>query len=87
MEKPLWEQQSFPEKLFRLSGLICIVGWGLSVIYIASHVGPLEAPPVRTPKSCRVHPQQLRSHENRHALHPPPRCRRMNSSGVTDCGL
>jgi len=48
VEKPLWEQQSFPEKLFRLSGLICIVGWGLSVIYIASHVGPLEAPPVRT---------------------------------------
>jgi len=48
VEKPLWEQQSFPEKLFRLSGLICIVGWGLSMIYFASHVGPLEEPPVRT---------------------------------------
>jgi len=48
VEKPLWEQQSFPEKLFRLSGLVCIVGWGLSVIYIASHIGPPEEPPTRT---------------------------------------
>ncbi len=48
MEKPLWEQQSFPEKLFRLIVLLCIVGWGISVIYIASHIGPLEEPPTRT---------------------------------------
>ena len=48
MEKPLWEQQSFPEKLFRLIVLLCIVGWGLSVIYVASHIGPLEAPTTRT---------------------------------------
>ena len=48
MEKPLWEQQSFPEKLFRFIVLLCIVGWGLSVIYIVSHVGPLEEPPART---------------------------------------
>ncbi len=47
MEKPLWEQQSFPEKLFRLSVLLCIVGWGLSAIYFASHVGPAEVPSVR----------------------------------------
>jgi len=48
VEQPLWEQQSFPEKLFRLIVLVCIVGWGLSLIYIASHVGPLEEPPTRT---------------------------------------
>lgn len=47
MEKPLWEQQSFPEKLFRLIVLVCIVGWGISIIYVASHVGPLEEPPTR----------------------------------------
>ena len=47
MEKPLWEEQSFPEKLFRLSVLLCIVGWGLSVIYFASHVGPGQVPSVR----------------------------------------
>jgi len=48
VEKPLWEQQSFPEKLFRLIVLACIVGWGISIIYVASHVGPLEEPPTRT---------------------------------------
>ena len=48
MEKPLWEQQSFPEKLFRLIVLLCIVGWGISIIYVASHIGPLEEPPTRT---------------------------------------
>ena len=48
MEKPLWEQQSFPEKLFRLIVLLCIVGCGISIIYVASHVGPLEEPPTRT---------------------------------------
>ena len=48
MEKPLWEQQSFPEKLFRLIVLVCIVGWGISIIYVASHVGPLEEPATRT---------------------------------------
>jgi hypothetical protein len=48
VEKPLWEQQSFPEKLFRLSALSCIVGWGLSAIYIASHLSPLDEPPTRT---------------------------------------
>ena len=47
MEKPFWEQQSFPEKLFRLIVLSCLVGWGISVIYVVSHVGPLEEPPVR----------------------------------------
>jgi hypothetical protein len=48
VEKPLWEQQSFPEKLFRLIVLVCIVGWGLSLVYVASHVGPLDEPPTRT---------------------------------------
>jgi hypothetical protein len=48
LEKPLWEQKSFPEKLFRFIVLLCIVGWGLSAIYVVSHVGPLEEPPVRT---------------------------------------
>jgi hypothetical protein len=48
VEKPFWEQQSFPEKLFRLIVLLCIVGWGLSIIYIASHVGPLYEPPNHT---------------------------------------
>ena len=48
MEKPLWEQQSFPERLFRLIVLVCIVGWGISIIYVASHIGPLEEPPTRT---------------------------------------
>ncbi len=42
MEKPLWEQKSFPEKLFRFIVLLCIVGWGGSAIYIASHVGSME---------------------------------------------
>ena len=42
MEKPLWEQQSFPEKLFRFSALLCLVGWGGSAIYIAGHVGSME---------------------------------------------
>jgi hypothetical protein len=44
---PLWKQKGFPEKLFRFIVLLCIVGWGLSVIYVASHTGPLEDPPVR----------------------------------------
>jgi len=48
VEKPLWEQQSFPEKLFRLIVLLCIVGWGISIIYVVSHVGPLEEPPTRS---------------------------------------
>ena len=47
MEMPLWKQKGFPEKLFRFIVLLCIVGWGLSVIYVASHTGPLEDPPVR----------------------------------------
>jgi hypothetical protein len=47
LEKPLWEQQSFPEKLFRLIVLLCIVGWGGSVIYVASHISALEEPPTR----------------------------------------
>jgi hypothetical protein len=42
VEKPLWEQQSFPEKLFRFIALLCLVGWGGSAIYIASHVGSME---------------------------------------------
>jgi hypothetical protein len=42
VEKPLWEQQSFPEKLFRFIVLVCIVSWGGSAIYIASHVGSME---------------------------------------------
>jgi hypothetical protein len=40
--KPLWEQQSFPEKLFRFIVLLCIVSWGGSAIYVASHVGSME---------------------------------------------
>ena len=47
MEKPLWEEQSFPEKLFRLSAFLCIVGWGLSAIYVVSHVGSMEDAYVR----------------------------------------
>jgi hypothetical protein len=47
VDKPLWEQKSFPEKVFRLSGLICIVGWGLSVIYVVSHVGSMDEASVR----------------------------------------
>ena len=42
MEKPIWEQQSFQEKLFRFIALLCLVGWGGSAIYIASHVGSME---------------------------------------------
>ncbi len=42
MEKPLWEQQSFPEKLFRFIALLCLVGCGGAAIYIASHVGSME---------------------------------------------
>jgi hypothetical protein len=42
VEKPPWEQQSFPEKLFRFIALLCLVGWGGSAIYIASHVGSME---------------------------------------------
>jgi hypothetical protein len=47
VEKPFWEQQSFPEKLFRLIVLGCIVGWGLSAIYIVSHVDSMEDAYVR----------------------------------------
>jgi len=42
VERPLWEEQSFPVKLFRLSAFLCIVGWGLSAIYIVSRVGSME---------------------------------------------
>jgi len=42
VDQPLWEQQSFPEKLFRFIALLCLVGMGGSVIYVASHVGSLE---------------------------------------------
>jgi hypothetical protein len=42
VEKPLWEQQSFPEKLFRFIALLCLVGCGGSAIYVASHVGSME---------------------------------------------
>ncbi len=47
VERPLWEEQSFPEKLFRLSAFLSIVGWGLSAIYIVSHVGSMEEASVR----------------------------------------
>jgi hypothetical protein len=47
VDKPPWEQKSFPEMVFRLSGLICIVGWGLSVIYVVSHVGSMDEASVR----------------------------------------
>jgi len=40
--KPLWEQQSFPEKLFRIIVLLCLVGCGGSAIYVTSHVGSME---------------------------------------------
>lgn len=42
VEKPLWEQQSFLEMVFRFIALLCLVGWGGSVIYIASHAGSME---------------------------------------------
>jgi len=42
VEKPSWKEQVSPEKLFRLSVLLSIVGWGLSAIYIVSHVGSME---------------------------------------------
>jgi hypothetical protein len=47
VEKPLWEGQISPEKLFRLSALLCIVGWGLSAIYVVSRVGSMEEAYVR----------------------------------------
>jgi len=47
VERPLWEEQSLPEKLFRLSAFLCIVGWGLSTIYVVSHVGSMEVAYVR----------------------------------------
>ena len=48
MGRSLWEEQVSPEKLFRLIVLICIVGWGLSAIYIVSHVGSMEDAYVHT---------------------------------------
>jgi len=42
VDQPIWEQQSFPEKLFRFTALLCLVGMGGSAIYIASHVGSME---------------------------------------------
>jgi hypothetical protein len=42
MEQPLWEQQSFPEKLFRFIALLCLVGMGGSAIFVASNVGSME---------------------------------------------
>jgi len=42
LEKPFWEQQSFPEKLFRIIALLCLVGCGGSAIYVTSHVGSME---------------------------------------------
>jgi len=47
VEKPLWEGPMSPEKLFRLSALLCIVGWGLSAVYAVSHVGSMEEAYVR----------------------------------------
>src|SRR5437879_10160816 len=47
VERPLWEGRMSPEKLFRLSALLCIVGWGLSAIYAVSHVGSMEEAYVR----------------------------------------
>jgi hypothetical protein len=47
VDTPFWEQQSFPEKLFRSIVLGCIVGWGLSAIYLVSHVGSMEDAYVR----------------------------------------
>jgi hypothetical protein len=48
VERPLWEQNNFPEKLFRLSILICVVGWGLSAIYVVNHAGSMEDATART---------------------------------------
>jgi hypothetical protein len=47
VEKPPWEQQNFPEKLFRLIILLCIVGVGGSFIYVASQAGSMEESHVR----------------------------------------
>ena len=41
----IWRQ---PEKLFRALMLACLAGWGIAIIYVASHVGPLYEPPVHT---------------------------------------
>jgi hypothetical protein len=38
VEQPFWEQQSFPEKLFRFIVLMCIMGIGGSVIYALNQV-------------------------------------------------
>jgi hypothetical protein len=42
VEKPFWEQKSFPEKLFRLISFLCLVACGCSAIYVTSHVGSME---------------------------------------------
>ena len=47
MESPPWEQQSFPEKLFRFTVLLCIVGVGGSVIYALNQVGSTEDSRIR----------------------------------------
>ena len=47
MAKPFWEERIFPEKLFRLSVLVCIVLWGLSAVYVASNHGTFNVAYVR----------------------------------------
>jgi len=42
VDQPIWEQQNFPEKLFRFLVLICLVGCGGSAIYVFSHAGSME---------------------------------------------
>ena len=42
MDQPIWEQQNFPERLFRFIILVCLVGFGGSFIYVASHAGSME---------------------------------------------
>src|SRR5712691_8665299 len=47
VEKPFWEQQSFPEKLFRIIVILCLVGAGGSAIYVTSPVGSMEEAYIR----------------------------------------
>jgi cell division protein FtsW (lipid II flippase) len=43
----LIEKWLSPEKLFRIVIVLCLVGMGLAMIYVASHVSQLGSPPLR----------------------------------------
>jgi hypothetical protein len=45
--KPFWEERIFPEKLFRLTVLACIVLWGVSAVYVVSNHGTFNVAYIR----------------------------------------